>query len=208
MRDETESAVTARVGGNSWRRAGRLSRGWWLALCCWLGAASAGTVAMAGVSDAQLAAQLGSKDYRVCEAAAERILQRGERMVGPLLALQGNTQDYAGALGNPQGSMSTMAPFQKGPLTREQRERVVTVEAAALYLVSAIYAGSLQFASSALLTDLDVAAVDRQAANTTEYLARGFASARRWSEALSREGLRALRDRGEDPLKSAHLSFW
>jgi len=208
MRDETEPGVMARGGGNGWRRARRLSRGSGLALCCWLGAASAGAVAVEDVSDAQLAARLGSRDYRVCEAAAARILQRGERMVGPLLALEGHTQGYAGALGNPLGSMSTVAPFQKGPLTREQRERVVTVEAAALYLVSAIYAGSLQFASSALLTDLDIAAVERQAANKPEYLARGFASARRWSEALSREGLRALRDRGEDPLKSAHLSFW
>jgi len=162
---------------------------------------------MAGSSDAQLVAQLESKDYGVSDAAAVSILQRGERMVGLLLALQGKTQDYAGSLGNPRGSMSTVAPFQRG-LTQEQRERVVTVEAAGLYLISAIYAGSLEFASSALLTDLDVPAVDRRAANKAEYLSRGFESARRWSAALEKEGLSALRDRGENPLKSAHLSFW
>ena len=129
-------------------------------------------------------------------------------MVGPLLVLQGKTEDYGGsAFGDPRGAMSTVAPFQRG-LTKEQREKVVTVEAAALYLISAIYAGSLEFASSALLTDLDVPAGERRAANKTEYLGRGFESARRWSAALAKEGLGALRDRGEDPLKSAHLSFW
>jgi hypothetical protein len=186
------------------RRIARASR---LTLCCCLAAASAGAVTMEGSSDTQLVAQLESRDYRVSDAAAVKILQRGERMVLPLLALQGNAQDYAGSLGNPRGSMSTVAPFQQG-LTKEQRERVVSIEAASLYLVSAIYAGRLDFASSALLTDVDVPAGERRAANTTEYLARGFESARRWSAALKKEGLRALRDRGEDPLKSAHLSFW
>ena len=163
---------------------------------------------MKSMNDTQLVEQLASKDHRVSNEAAATILGKGEPMVEPLLQMQGRKQPYTGSLGNPRGSTTTVMPLPGSSLTPEQQERVVTVEAAALYLISAIYAGRLDFANSPLLADLDVPPERRKAANKEEYLERGFASARAWWDTRKKDGLQALRDRGEDPLKRARLSFW
>jgi hypothetical protein len=163
---------------------------------------------MESISDAQLVERLAATDYRVADEAARAILREGERMVEPLLRLKGRKEVYASSLGNPLGSTLTYLPAPGFPLTPEQQDKVLTVEAAALYLISAIYEGRLDFASGPLLMDLDVPADRRKAANTAEHLERGFASARAWSDALKREGLQALRARKEDPLKQGRVAFW
>ena len=163
---------------------------------------------MESTADTQLVEQLTSKDPRVSTEVAEAILRRGERMVVPLLRMKGRTQPFTGALGNPRGSMTTTMPMPGFSLTPEQQERVVTVEVAALYLISAIHEGRLDFASSALLCDLDVPPELRKAANKREYLERGYASAQAWSDACKKDGLQSLRVRGEDPLQGARLAFW
>jgi hypothetical protein len=176
--------------------------------CLFCAMACVGAKPMESMDDTQLIEQLTSKDYRVSTKAAATILGKGEQMVEPLLRMKGRKQPYTGALGNPRGSTTTVMPLPGFSLTPEQQEKVVTVEAAALYLISAIYEGRLDFASSALLADLDLPPERRKAANKEEYLERGFASARAWSDSRKKDGLQALRDRGEDPLKRARLSFW
>lgn len=160
------------------------------------------------MTDAELIGELDSEDYRACDRAATGIFEAGERMIGPLLMLRGRKQPYAGTLGNPRGSMTTIKPRAGSELSPEQSERVVTVEAAALYLISAIYAGRMDFASSALLTDLELPAEKRKAANNSALLERGFTSASKWSESVAQDGLKALQERGEGPLKQARLAFW
>lgn len=175
-------------------------------LCC--SVACSGTEKMEPTSDSRLTEQLTSDDHRVCDQAALNIVHSGEPMIEPLLKLEGNKQPYAGALGNPRGSMVTLMPLPNFPLSPEQQEKVVTVEAAALYLLEAIYHGRLDFASSALLCDLDTLPDERKAANKAEYLSRGFDSAREWAASVKKEGLASVKTRGENPLKRARLAFW
>jgi len=170
--------------------------------------ARVGVTSLKRMTDKQLVDQLDSNDYRVGKDVAEIIVSRGAKMVEPLLRMKGHKQPYSGSLGNPQGSMTTVMPMPGISLTSEQWERVVTVEASALYLVCAIYFERLDFASSALLTDLDDLPEKRRALNKEVYLQRAFASAQAWSDECKMEGLQALRDREEDPLKSARLAFW
>lgn len=156
----------------------------------------------------QFLEQLGSGDHRACDEAAAKILERGEVMIDPLLELQGDGRWYAGWLGNRRGSMLVTLPMPGFPLTPEQQEKVVTVEVAALYLVEAIHRKRLDFASSALLTDLSLPEAQRRAANKKDYVTRGFEAARRWSDEVKRDGIEALRAAGNNPLRSARLAFW
>jgi len=149
-----------------------------------------------------------STDHHVCDDAAARILEGGEQYIDQLLELQGRGEVYAGVLGNPRGSMAILVPLSGSSPTLEQRERVVTVEVAALYLLSSIHMGRMDFASSALLVDVGVQPERRFASNTSERVARGYVSAKVWADKVRQEGLHVLQRRKEDPLQHAHLAFW
>lgn len=159
-------------------------------------------------SDNQIVEQLSSGDFRSSDAAAAKILDRGEEMIDPLLGLQGDTRAYAGWLGKRGGSMVVLAPKPGVVFTPQQLEKTVTLQVAALYLIEAIFRGRLDFASSALLTDLSLPPEERRAANKIDLIRRGFDAARAWSAELKREGMTALRARGENPLRSAGIAFW
>ncbi|RKZ43808.1 MAG: hypothetical protein DRR16_26105 [Candidatus Parabeggiatoa sp. nov. 3] len=93
-------------------------------------------------------------------------------------------------------------------LTEKEKEESITVEVVSLYLISAIYSGSLTFYGSPFLVDVSLPKNDCRGANKEEYIARGFHSARKWIRKCHKVGLEALREQKEHPLKSENLYWW
>ena len=94
------------------------------------------------------------------------------------------------------------------PIPDSEMDRATTLEVAALFIISAIYFGKLDFATAPLLTDRTEARGDREARNKKEYLQRGYAAARKWTEDYQKKGIDAMRNAKKDPLSDARLSWY
>jgi hypothetical protein len=160
-------------------------------------------------SDERLLELLASEQREMSDKATIEILDRGEQMLSPLLMLRGNRTPFSGSLlGSKESSTATVVPLPGFELSEHAMDKVVTIEVAALYLISAIYHGKLDFAQNALLADLDLPVVERTADNRDEYVQRAWASTIAWVERCRTAGLDALRAEGDTPLEKAHLCWW
>lgn len=161
------------------------------------------------LTDDELIELLASGDYQPVDEATKIILARGTRMFVLLLQLEGNQKPFEGTLlGNPQASSVTVKPIPGFQLNEELKEKIVTIEVASLYIISAIYHGRLDFAQNPLLTDLSLPHQNRVAANKQEYIIRAFTSVKTWINKCEKEGLESLRKQGEAPLKSSKIGWW
>ena len=162
-------------------------------------------------TDEQLVERLAAKDYATADAAVDEVMRRGERMIPLLLKLRGDRRYFSGFLTrNPDSSTSIPVPSGNPKTDRWLRERgkFVTVEVAALYLITAIYYGTLEIAQSPYLTDLSQPEIKRRQANTKDVVSRAWKSTAEWQQRLDANGLAKLKAADDHPLKAASVRFW
>ena len=167
------------------------------------------------LTNEQLLRLFTSEKTEECAQAVEYLFKQSVKSFYFLLAQQGNKEPLMANLNHPLSGAHTVVAFPSRiyasgvlpELSDEDKEKVVTIEVASLYLISAIYHDKLIFAFNPLLTDLNLPANEGIAANKEEYLIRGFFSARKWVKKCQEVGLETLRQQDEDPLKSANLAW-
>jgi len=125
-------------------------------------------------------------------------------MIPLLLSCRGNSNFFYGyGLGHRSSGFLI-------PLPANDKEvndgRFVTVEVAALYLISAIYHKTLEFAEAPYLTE--GSPVQWQKFNTPERVNRAWDSMETWMRTFRREGIESLRSRYQSPLSGSKVRFW
>lgn len=157
-------------------------------------------------TDEQVIACLESRSQEMASAAVQETFIRGERMIPLLVRLKGKVRSFNGhGLGNPDASQVIFLPTGNKKI---DKGRVITVEVAALYLISALYHGKLSFAQSALLTDLSMPVEKRTAFNSDVLVEKAWTSTVKWVERLKKDGLNTLRTNNIDPLVDSGVAFW
>ena len=143
------------------------------------------------------------------DAAIGEIMSRGPRMIGLLLKQRGNHQFFAGtSLLNPRASILLPIPMEGYVLPESQMHRVVTVEAAALHLISAIHCGKLHFAQAPLLLDLNEPQGKRTIANTEERMMRAFDAAEQWYRTNGAAALQTRSAAANEPIAASNLRWY
>jgi hypothetical protein len=157
-------------------------------------------------TDQQLLSALGSTDGREASDAAQELVRRGARMIPELLKLKGATRVFSGSgLGHPRADQLIYLP---SGIDQQDKGRVVTLEVAALYLISAIYYGDLSFAQSPYLTDLQSPAEKRRTTNAARLVSKAWTSTTAWSIKVKDMGLESLRSANQGPLSGSGVAFW
>ena len=152
---------------------------------------------------------LVSKKRVDCLAAVHEIVKRGETMFDFLLKLKGNKDFFHGAvhLGNHSPSTFVYVPDPDYPLDEYAKEKVITVEITALWLISAIYFQRIEISRSAVLRDLNIE-LSKSISNKMENVERAYQSVEKWVEKCKREGISSLRENKIDPLAGSNLKWW
>lgn len=152
----------------------------------------------------QLIDLLKSVNKDEAASAVTRILNRGDAMIPLLLKCKGDSRPFYGyGLGDRRSSF--LLPLPTGDQKRDQG-RVITVEVAALYLISAIFYDSLEFAQAPYLTD--GSPVKNQRFNTPKRVSAAWKSVEQWSTRLKEKGLASLKAGKDSPLRDSQLRFW
>jgi hypothetical protein len=164
------------------------------------------------LTDAELVEMIASRQWDQRTAAAEEIVKRGERMIPLLIKRKGDKRALAGDFTSGDGGSAVAISVPTG---NESNDRIlmkegkfVTVEVAALYLITAIYWDSLNIAQGPYLTDLSLPEIKRREANTEKLIKRAWKSVDSWVKALNKEGMDALRAKKHAPLDDGNLGFW
>jgi hypothetical protein len=163
------------------------------------------------LTDEELMETLSSRQWEEATSAAEGIFKRGERMIPSLLKRKGDKRYFWGDF--TRDTNSAVMIFQ--PSGKEKQDRTmmkegkfVTVEVAALYLITAIYHESLNIAQGPYLTDFSLPEIKRRAANTEKLIKRAWKSVESWVVQLNRDGMNALKAKKHAPLDDGNLGFW
>lgn len=157
------------------------------------------------LSDAKLVEKIRNRDGETATKAAKEIFRRGERMIPLLLKLKGNREQYLGGwLGSENAAF--LAPVKPSP--NPELGELVSTEIVALYLITAIYEGRLDFAQSPFLSDLTIPPDMRRAGNTPNRISRAWDSVEKWAKATKEQGLGSMRTKGRGPLSEARVAFW
>lgn len=159
-------------------------------------------------TDAQLIERLASPDHRTADAAAAAILSRGERMIPLLMKLRGDRRPFSGGLTSSPSSSAFVFVPDGGEKKALEEGRRVTVEVSALFLITAIYHGTLSIAQSPFLTDLKLPEVRRRSVNSKRLVERAWNSTADWQRRLEASGLAKLKAENDYPLKAASVRFW
>ncbi len=123
------------------------------------------------VTDAQVVENLASQDMKTADAAVEEILRRGEKMLPLLIKKKGDLRFVLARLTRSKDvAQSIYLPLadKKSNERLLKQGKLVTVEVAALYLITAIYYNDLYISQSPYLTDFSVPKEKRRAANTKD----------------------------------------
>ena len=156
------------------------------------------------MSDPELMSAFASTDKETAHQAVVEVMKRGERLIPLLMQRKGDKRPFWGyGLGDPNSAF--LRPLPSGNAKRDE-SRVLTIEVAALYLISAIFYESLEFAQAAYLTD--DTPVKEHRFNTVARVSAAWRSVEPWSERLKTEGLKALRSRKDSPLGASKTRFW
>lgn len=157
-----------------------------------------------GMKDKELLTALESRDRNVASMAAVEIVRRGEVMIPLLARRKGNKRYFYGySLGNRNSSFLIPLPTGK---QKDNEASTITIEVTALYLISAIFYGDVEFAQAPYLTD--GRPVKKQRFNTRERVARAWASADNWLKRFKDEELGTLREKRVAPLNNSGVRFW
>jgi hypothetical protein len=156
------------------------------------------------MSDDELLKTLESRDQETAHGAVVEIMRRGEPILPVLLRLKGNKKFFYGyGLGHHNSAM--LIPLPTGN-RKSDEGRVITVEVAGLYLISAIYHESLEFSHAPYLTD--DTPVKMQRYNTSARVTKAWQSVSNWYERVKLQGLERLRSQQDSPLKGSGLRFY
>jgi hypothetical protein len=163
------------------------------------------------LSDSEVIEELAAPNYKAADAAVDEILRRGVRMIPLLMKKQGDQRFFRGYLARtPHTATSVTVPFGDPKKDKKLLEKgeLVTVEVAALYLITAIYYESLHIAQSPYLTDLSLPEIKRRQANKKNLIERAWKATGEWYQRLIASDLQTLRAAKDYPLKSADVGFW
>jgi len=160
---------------------------------------------MKTLENEQLIVGVQSTDGEKAHKAVSEVFARGDSMIPALLALKGNKRPFAGASWLVRPTAGQLI-FPSGK--NDEAGRGVSVEVAALYLITAIYQNNLQFAQSPYLTDLAVAPDKRRAMNSEALIERAWQSTEEWAALLKAEGIEQLRREKRAPLDGSRVAFW
>lgn len=168
------------------------------------GAGAARQAESRGMKNEELMSALRSHDRDVASRAAVEIVRRGEVMI-PLLARgKGDKRYFYGySLGHKNSSFLIPVPTGK---QKDDEASAITIEVTALYLISAIFYGDVEFAQAPYLTD--GSPVKGQKFNTRARVARAWTSADRWLKRVKEEELGTLREKKVAPLNDSGVRFW
>lgn len=112
---------------------------------------------------------------------ADETFKRGESLIPLLYGRRGNDGFFYSALGNHRSSWLFPVPIGN----KKNDGSYITVEVAAMYLISGIYNNDLEFASAPYLTDTSpVKSVKHNRFNTRGVLNEAWRSVEAWMEAL------------------------
>lgn len=165
---------------------------------------AAQTVEISSLSDQDLVTAIGSNNDDRAHAAVIEIVNRGERIIPLLMKCKGNKKFYYGyGLGDRNSAF--LLPLPTGN-PKEDYARAITIEVAALYLISAIYYQSLEFAQAPYLTD--GSRVKMQRFNTTSRVAKAWRAVEEWYPRVKSDGLAKLREQKRSPLGKSSVHFW
>lgn len=159
---------------------------------------------MQNLKDEQVIAALSSHNAEAAHRAVGEIMHRGNRMIPLLRDCRGNSNFFYGyGLGHRSSAFLIPLPASD----KEPNDgRFVTVEVAALYLISAIYHKTVEFAEAPYLTD--GTPVEWQKFNTPERVKKAWDSTEKWIQAFRSEGIESLRSRHQSPLSDSKIHFW
>jgi hypothetical protein len=162
-------------------------------------------------TDIELLEDLSSQDRELSDAAIEEVLKRGERMIPLLIQKKGDQRFVIGTLTrNINAAQVVFSPLSDKKANKRllSKGKLVTVEVAALYLITAIYYNDLYISQSPYLTDYSVTPIKQRAANTSKVIKKAWESTEKWYQRLKIEGLEKLRKDKEDPFTNSDVGFW
>ena len=157
-------------------------------------------------TDKDVVKKLASHNWKKATWAVQEVMRRGPSMIPLLLKNKGNRQPFRGwGLGNPQAAQSMFWPTGNAKL---DEGRVITLEVASLYLISALYYETLEFAQSPNLTDLSLPLAEQRTLNTRELIEKAWTATEAWAITLAAGDIESLRSKQQDPLKDSQVGFW
>jgi hypothetical protein len=168
-----------------------------------------GNARMNNLSDEQVVEKIASQNRSEASQALNEAFKRGARIIPLLLKYRGDRRFYFGErLGRKNTGDFKMEPPNVDNVG-EDETRIETTEVAALYLVSSIYFGSLEFAHSALLFDTNIPEEQREFANTQLLLDRAWESTERWVSELKEKSFDILKCKEKrEPLYGSGVKFY
>lgn len=164
------------------------------------------SASLASATDQKVIAALQSRIAGESDAAIDEVRRRGEKMIPLLLACKGDHRRFTGnnLIGESGNSFYWEYDGRDDPsVPAELRYHVVSVEVAALYLISAIYFGDKHFASEPFLTGGPTGA----SSNLPDWVDAAWRSVQTWEAQRQQLGMEELKRRGQDPLYDSNYRF-
>jgi len=166
----------------------------------------AGDMAAKQVEASDLIQKLSSKDPATAEDAAKQIFALGDAAVPLLLSQKGNRSCFYGlrALGNWSGGGTVQAVP-----SCDAGSSQITVEVAALYLISAIFFEDLEFAGPPFLCAISKVSktCTDNTGNSRKRIKKAWRATLDWNKKAQKSGITYMRERNLHPLSGAGLSF-
>ncbi len=165
------------------------------------------------MNESEIANALASNDKELVKDAVDEIMQCGERLMPPLTGHKGNNRCFADnrKLGHRGSGTMTFSPHDDAICAKDPK--AVTVEVAALFLISAIYYDDLEFAAPPRLCDRaeDSDKSDHrclESGNTPERVEKAWTAVEQWINCLNSQKLESLRANNHNPLATSTVTFY
>jgi hypothetical protein len=163
------------------------------------------------LTDSEIMEELAASNYKPADAAVDDILRRGVRMIPLLMKKKGDKRFFHGSLARSSGT-STLVFEPSGDPQKDKwwlkEGKFVTVEVAAIYLITAIYYDSLYISQGPYLTDTSLPETKRRAANTKKVIEKAWKATAEWYQRLIASDITTLRAAKDYPLRARDVRFW
>ncbi len=166
------------------------------------------------MTDAEVIEALASDDRDLVERAVSEVMLGGERLIPLFVKLKGDRRCFA--------AIRKLGEWGPGNIRFDPRNRelcakdpdAITVEVAALFLISAIYYNDLEFATPPSLCDRASPHDNRgyrcagDKSNTRERVEKAWIAVEKWISEIETNGIESLRERKRDPLAGSEIAFY
>lgn len=164
---------------------------------------------MANTETHILVEHLTSSNQITVDSAIDEIMIAGGKVIPYLLKLKGNVNFFYGTKHlNPRSSMLLPVPMEGFAIPKSEQDRVITVEAVALYLISAIVHKDIHFARAPLLVDEMQLHSPKSPANTRDRLNRAYSAVLQWVHTYKYDIEENSVDKLPYPLQGSGLSWF